>query len=80
MCKYLVLLPKILAIMHMSERSKLELEFEILTLTNNIETLKKLGKQTRDLKQRLDICNAKLFAIQISDEDGKLKEKCSSEN
>ena len=44
----------------MSKLTLLNLEFEILTLTNNIETLKRLGKNSTDLQNRLDACQAKL--------------------
>jgi hypothetical protein len=44
----------------MSERAKLKLEFEILTLANNIETMHRLGKCSIELQNRLNECRTKL--------------------
>ena len=59
----------------MDKQSKLELEFEILTLTNNIETLKKMGKHTRELQQRLDICREKLVMLTFPKESDKARQE-----
>jgi hypothetical protein len=47
----------------MADPTKLELDFEILTLTNNIETMNRLGKSAIDLQNRLNVCRAKLQAM-----------------
>ena len=44
----------------MEARTKLELEFEIVTLINNIENNKINGARTQDLQRRLEICRAQL--------------------
>jgi hypothetical protein len=43
--------------------TKLELQLEILTLTNNIEMFSKLGWSTSHLKCRLDSCHSQLGKI-----------------
>jgi|GEM_PF-6328808 hypothetical protein len=53
----------------MSERAKLKLEFEILTITNNIETMHKLGKSTAELQSRLHVCRTKLHELKFPFDD-----------
>lgn len=55
----------------MSDRSKLQLEFEILTLTNNIETLKKLGENTADHQVWLQDCRAKYQSLKLAEVEEK---------
>jgi len=47
----------------MSTLPELELKFEILTLSNNIEKLKSLGYRTADLQSRLDYCKAQFLSL-----------------
>jgi hypothetical protein len=53
----------------MCKRPKLELEFEIVTLSHNIEKLKKLGVRTAELQDRLEFCRAE-FNSCLLEEDG----------
>jgi|GEM_PF-6387835 hypothetical protein len=47
----------------MCKLPELELEFEIVTLSHNIEKLKKLGLRTADLQSRLAYCQSQFRAI-----------------
>lgn len=47
----------------MAERTKLELEFEIVTLINNIENNNIIGTRSQDLQRRLELCRAQLEAL-----------------
>ena len=47
----------------------LELDFEILTLTHNIDKLKKLGYRTADLQRRLDYCHAQVHSLELAESD-----------
>ena len=49
----------------MSKLSNFELEFEIITLSNNIPKLKNLGFHTQDLECRLEYCCAELAARKL---------------
>jgi hypothetical protein len=51
----------------MVERTKLEIEFEIVILKNNIENNKIMGIRSTDLQRRLDACLVQLEALK-SDE------------
>ncbi len=47
---------------------KLELEFEIVTLSHNIGKLKQLGFRTTELQSRLEYCHAAFEALKLIDE------------
>lgn len=53
----------------MCERPKLELEFEIVTLSYNIQKLKKLGVRTAELQDRLEFCRAEFRSCQNEEEN-----------
>ena len=48
---------------------KLELEFEIATLSHNIENYEKLRLDTADMHSRLEYCQAKLYALNMATAD-----------
>jgi len=59
----------------------LELEFEIVTLSHNIEELKKLGFRTADLQSRLDYCQSQYRALNnLAECENNFDGACSTVN
>ena len=47
--------------------TKLELEFELVILLNNIENNKKLGKSSIELQRRLEACRKQIDTLKLAE-------------